>query len=192
MQENTQKINRATEFVKSEGVEAKDIKTENYSMEPRYQYFNCNPVILRGSEGESVPRPCPPPEIVGYTITQTVLVKVRDFSKIGALLAGVVSAGANSVSQLSFTIDDPAGLESEARGKAIQQAREKAEAVARAGGFKLGRILSIHEGGGFPVYRALEAKGGDFGGEVVSLPAPAIEPGSQEIRVAVSITFEIR
>lgn len=190
-QENTERVNRAIGFVKSEGVGAKDIKTENYSVEPRYQYFNCGPVILRESGSESA-RPCPPPEIVGYTITQTVSVKVRDFSKIGTLLSGVVSAGANSVSQLNFTVDDPTKLENEAREEAIAKAKEKAEMVAKAGGFSVGRLISIQEGGGYYPQRiyALEAKGG-FGGDAAAMPAPSVEPGSQEIRVNVALVYEI-
>src|SRR3972149_235881 len=48
--------------------------------------------------------------------------------KAGSILAGVVARGANSISQLSFTIDDRVKVESEARVKAIAQAKIKAEA----------------------------------------------------------------
>lgn len=187
-QQNTAKVNGAIEFVKSKGVEAKDIKTEHFGLDPRYQTYNCPRHLIETGDAE----PCPPPTIVGYTVEQTVSVKVRDFAKIGELLSGVVSRGANSVSQLSFTIDDPTALENEARAKAITQAKEKAESVARAGGFKLGRILSIQEGGVVPVYRAFESKALGFGGGIASLPVPAIEPGSQEVTVVVSINYEIR
>lgn len=191
--ENTERVNRASAFIKSEGIEDQDVKAENYSVEPRYQYFNCNPVILRESGGEGA-RPCPPPEIVGYTISKTVSVKVRekDFSKIGGLLSGVVSAGANSVSQLSFTVDDPTKLENEARGKAIAQAQEKAGMIAKAGGFGVGRLISIQEGGGYypqPMYRALEAKVAFDGAGVA--PTPAVEPGSQDVIVNVTLVYEI-
>lgn len=191
--ENTERVNRAIGFVKSEGVDAKDVKSENYSVEPRYQYFNCNPVISREGGSESA-RPCPPPEIVGYTITKTVSVKVRekDFSKIGGLLSGVVSAGANSVSQLSFSVDDSTRLESEAREEAIAKAKEKATMTAKAGGFSVGRLISIQEGGGYypqPMYRALEAKVSLGGGDMA--PTPAIEPGSQDVRVNVTLVYEI-
>ena len=179
--ENTEKVNKAIGFVKSKGVEAKDIKTQSYNLDPRYQYFNCP------REGGS----CPPPEIVGYTVTQTVSVKVRDFAKIGDILAGVIGNGANSVSQLSFTIDDPDNLQSEARTKAIKKAQEKAKAIARAGGFRLGRLLSIQEGGyPIPVYEQY-ARSADFSGAPKTLPAPTIEPGSQEIKVNIALVYEI-
>lgn len=191
-QDNTERINRAIGFIKSNGVDSKDIKTQGYNLEPRYQNIYCKPAVY----SESFPvidRTCPPPEIVGYTITQTVSVKVRDFSKIGELLSGVVSAGANSVSQLSFVIDDRTELENKAREEAIGKAQEKAKSIAKAGRFKLGKLISINEGWGGPVpYMRYEsfAKSADGGG--AASPPPTIEPGSQEIAVNVTLVYEIR
>ena len=176
--ENTNKANAAISFVKSRGVDAKDITTQGYNVEPRYQYFDCS------GRQSSV---CPPYEIVGYTITQAVLVKVRDFGKIGALLSGVVQNGANTVSQLSFTVEDPAELENQAREKAITKARNKAKSIAKAGGFRLGKLLAINEGSYYPMpmFSQAEAKGG-------GAPTPTIEPGSYDITINVSLTYEIK
>ena len=177
--QNTEKTNKAIEFVKSNNVEAKDIKTQSYNLEPRYQYYSCP------KEGGA----CPPPDIVGYTVSQTVLIKVRDFKKIGDILSGVIQNGANEVSRLSFTIDDPTLVQNQARNEAIAKAKEKAISIAKAGGFRLGRLLSIEESQGpGPIYRysALEAVGG---GEAI--PSPVIEPGSQEVTVTVTLRYEI-
>ncbi len=185
-EKNTKEANAGINFVKSQGVDAKDIKTQNYNLNPRYQYYSCPRPF--GGEVE----PCPPPEIVGYTITQSILVKIRDFTKIGDVLGGVVSAGANSVSQLSFTIDDPEEVKAQAREEAIEQAQEKAKSIAKTAGFNLGRLLSIRESGGFPqqvLYRA-ESLDYGIGGAVQS--APAIEPGSEDVTVNVTLTYEIR
>ncbi|MEK7549212.1 MAG: SIMPL domain-containing protein [Patescibacteria group bacterium] len=181
--ENTEKVNKIIAFVKSSGVELKDIKTRSYNLEPRYQYFNC-PMPL--SDGR---KPCPLPEIVGYTIRQTVEIKIRDFGKIGDVLAGTVEKGANSVSELSFTIDDSDKIKNQAREEAIAKAKEKALSIAKAGGFKLGRLLSIDEGGYIPY--------ADYGYQTMvksaeSLPSPIIEPGSQEIVVNIVLRYEIR
>ena len=67
-------------------------------------------------------------------------------------------------------------------------------AVAKAGGFRLGKLISINEGWGGPVpYARYEAfgKGGD-GISAIIPPAPSIEPGSQEITVSVTLVYEIR
>ena len=185
-QQNVEKVNNAIAFVKGQGVEDKDIKTQNFSLEPRYQSFSCARPF--GAE----PVACPPAEIVGYIISQTVQVKVRDFAKVGGIVSGVVENGANSVSQLSFTIDSPDAMESEARAQAIQKAKEKAKAVARAGDFRLGRLLSIQEGG-FPYLPVYERADIGFGGAAPSaVSAPAIEPGSQAVKVSGTLVYEIR
>lgn len=187
-EENTKKVNAAIAYVKEGGVEAKDIKTSEYRVEPRYQYYNC-------ARPESSATPCPPPEIVGYTVTQSVEVKARDFSKVGGLLSGVVTAGANTVSQLSFTVDDPSKLEDQARAEAIEKAQAKAKQVAKAGRFSIGRLLGIDEGGMMPYYRAESVKTmayGMGGAADMVAPAPAVEPGSEDVRVTVTLRYEIR
>jgi len=178
--QNTEKMNKAIEFLKSNGVDAKDIKTANYNVEPRYQYSSC-------------PRDggiCPPAEIVGYNITQTVEVRIRDFSKIGEALSGVVSNGANTVSQLSFILDNPDGAQNEARAKAIEKAKEKAKTIADAGGFALGRLLSIDESNSYypqPIYYSMKAS---VANELASVPT--IEAGSQEVKVNITLRYEIK
>ena len=183
-QENTQKANRAIALLKDSGVEDKDIKTAGYNLQPRYQYFSC-PVGKNSSA-----KPCPPPEIVGYSINQTVSVKIRDFEKAGEILSGVVQSGVNSVSELSFAIDDKTEIENQARQEAIANAISKAESIAQAGNFKLGKILSINENSfsAFNRYKTL----GIGGSEDFASSAPVIEPGSQEVSIRVTISYEIR
>lgn len=184
--ENTDKVNRAIAFVKQNGVDAKDIKTQNYNLEPRYQYSNCGVTPTR----EVVT--CPPPEIVGYTITQSVTVKVRDFTKTGPILGGVIQNGANSVSQLYFKIDDPFMVQNQARAEAIQKAKARAQEIARAGGFRVGNLLSIDEGVSYPFYKGLEARDAVGAGGTAAPANPVIEPGSEEITVTVTLRYEIR
>ena len=187
--ENTEKINKIIDFVKAQGVDSKDIKTINYSVEPRYEYFSCPPVLQTFPEREV--KPCPPPAISGYVINQTVSVKVRDFNKIGDLLAGAVEKGANQVSQLVFTVDDRTAVENQAREEAIQKARTKAQGLARAGGFRLGKLLSIDEGF-YPIpYYDQFGRGGAQLAEKAA-PAPPIEPGSQEVIINMTLRYEIQ
>lgn len=183
---NAEKMNKAIAFVKENGVEAKDVKTANYSINPRYQYYSCS-----RSESSSV-EPCPPAEIVGYTINQSVSVKIRDFKKIGDILSGVVKNGANEVSGIYFTIDEPTKLQEQARAEAITKAKEKAAAVAKAGGFRVGRLIAIEEGYASPYYDYSATKAmGIGGGESISAVAPAVEAGSQEISITMTLRYEI-
>lgn len=182
--ENTEKANRVIDFLKKSGVDEKDIKTRIYAIAPRYQYFSCPPQ----EKGKAIA--CPPPEIAGYSISQSTLVKIRALHATGDIVAGVVEEGANTVSGPSFTIDDPALFQQKAREEAMKKAKEKAHAIAKAGGFRLGKLVSVNEGFSLPqpvfAERFAVAKGGDF------TAPPEIEPGSQEVKVNVTIVYEIR
>ncbi|MBU6500882.1 MAG: SIMPL domain-containing protein [Patescibacteria group bacterium] len=191
---NTDKVNKAIDFVKSQGVADKDIKTSYYNINPRYQTYQCQNPIVYGSNGSAPSvQPCPPASIVGYTVTQSVDVKVRDFSKTGAIMSGVVTNGANQIGALSFSIDDPTKVRSEARAQAIAKARAEAQNIAQAGGFSVGRLLGVSEGyNPYPVYNSFSMAAGLGGAKAdAAVPAPAIQPGSQEVDVTVSMQYEI-
>jgi len=176
--ENAGKVNKAVAFLKDEGVENKDIKTESYNVTPRYTscYYRAGEI-------------CPSPEITGYEISQTTSVKARDFSKAGDLLSGVVSNGANSVSSLNFEIDDPTALENIARSEAIAKAREKSRQIAKEGDFRLGKLLSVNESNNYP-YR-LYGMGAGIA-EAAPSAKVSVEPGSQKITITVNLTYEIK
>jgi uncharacterized protein len=171
--ENSEKMNRIINFLKEKGIDEKNIQTENYLVTPKYDYSK------------------PPYRIVGYTISQNLKVKVRDLSKIGEILSQAVNYGANNVYGPNFTIDDKEVYLEKAREKAIKNAKEKAEKIAKTAGFKLGKIVSIYESSPYEPYPImLKEMGG--GGESLPVFQPQIQPGSQEIKVQVNITFEIK
>ena len=183
--DNTTKANAVISFLKKEGIDEEDIKTSQYSINPRYNFNQPRALSVSG----------PSDEIIGYTISQSVEVKIKDFSKIGTVLNGAVEAGANSVSSFRFTFDDPIALTNEARVEAIAEAKRKAKLIAKASGFRIGRLLSIEEGG-FSPYDNYNSKFG-FGGaydsvETVGVLAPSIEPGSEELVVSVTLRYEIK
>lgn len=183
--ENTTKVNAIIKYLKEQGIEDKNIKTEGYFLNPQYSYSPCR-------EGGA----CPPPKINGYSVSQTTSVKTKDFDKAGELLAGVVSKGANQVSGIELTVDNKTAIENEARMEAMKQATEKARTIAKSGGFRLGRLLSVDElypGTPIPMY------GGGYGGasDISVMPkevpsAVDIQPGSQEVIINVTLRYEIR
>lgn len=177
--QNTQKANAIISFLESQGVQSKDIQTQSYNLEPRYAYYNCT------GGGSS----CPPPTITGYTITQGVQIKIRDFSKIGGILTGAVSNGANTISQLSFTLDSSStlALEDQARGEAITEAKTRALAIAEEGGFRLGKLVSINVS-----YSGEQPPVPVYGMGVASVDAPNIQPGSEKITTDATLTYEIK
>jgi uncharacterized protein YggE len=169
--ENTKTMNSIIAKLKEFGVDAKDIQTTNYNISPVYDYDN----------GRSTLR--------GYQVSQNVQVKVRKLDKAGEILGIAGSLGANQVGGINFMNEDPEALRQEARLEAIANAREKAEALAKASGVTLRRVISFSEStsGGYPIYFGY---GGDKRAEA-SAPAPTIEPGSNDIIINASVTYEI-
>jgi len=182
--ENTEKANSMINLIKDAGVADLDIQTTNYNVNPRYTNYRCN---FRGPNSE----PCPPSEITGYTVSQNISIKIRDFDIIGKILAGVTKSGANTISGPYFTIEDTDNAKSQARAEAIEKAKEKAQEIAKAGGFRLGKLLSINETGGYyPRNLRGDVAIQEFtGAEAV---APTIEPGSQDVKASVTLRYEIK
>lgn len=179
----TEKINKAIDYLKKSGIDEKDIKTLSYNIYPKYEYSGASPC-----SGYY----CPPQRstIVGYEVSQTIEVKVRDTEKVGELLSGVGSLGVSDVSGLSFGIDDEEALKEEARSMAIEDARAQAEKLAKDLGVKIVRIISFSENsGGYPVYLEKAAYG--MSGDSVPV-APEIPVGENKISSNVTITYEIR
>lgn len=176
---NTEKMNRINAYLKEQGVDKDDLKTSQYNLSPRYSYNPCT----AGS--------CPAPTITGYNLTQTLEVKVRESSKLGSLLSGVVENGANSVSEVRFTVDDDTAARDEARAEAIAEAKKKAKTLAKTAGFRLGKLVSLYENTNpvMPYY----GMGGDMEMSVKAVSAPpVIESGTQNTKVQVTLTYEIK
>lgn len=174
--DSTKKMNDIDEYLKSMGIEKKDLQTTNYSLSPIYSYDPNN-----GKQNFD-----------GYSLSQTLTVKIRALDKASDILGGVIDKGANNVSQLKFTVDDPEALKTEARLKAIAQAKEKAQALAEATGVKLGKVKSFNENSNnptpYPTYYSRDMAMGVAESKTV---APAVEAGSQQITVDVTLSYEI-
>jgi len=183
--DNTTKTNVLVAYLKSVGVQESDIKTVGYNIYPQYSY----------------PQPCysgicpitnDQPRITGYQVRTSYEITVRDLERAGEILGGVVGAGANEVGGINFTIDEPDQLQADARKKAIDDAKAKAEKLAKDLGRRLGPIINFSEGGYYPpiMYKSeIMAADGRGGGGVSS---PSIPPGENEIMVNVSVTYELR
>ena len=183
--EATKKINAVIEYLKGAGVEEKDIKTVSYNVNPKYEW----------SQGQCVNGYCPPgkQELLGFEVSQSLSVKVRDTKKAGELLSGVGSKGASEVSGLSFTIDDEDALRAEAREMAIDEAQEKADMLAAQLGVTVVRVVGFYEeSGGSPMPFAYGMGGADMARSEVKLAAPELPTGENKITSNVNITFEIR
>ncbi len=182
----TEKINKVLTALKEKGVDEKDIKTLNYNINPKYQWVvdtkNCY-----GSNncpnGNSV--------IVGYDVSQTIEVKIRDTKKAGELLTQVGAQGVGNVSGLQFSIDDEEALKQQAIALAIADAKAKAEKLSKELGLDIDKIVGYSEENyAYPMYN----KG--MGGDAMSVRAemavaPQTPVGENTVTARVFVTFEL-
>lgn len=159
--------------IKAQGIDDDDISTQNFWLNPAYDYSN----------GRQVER--------GFEAGQSISIKVRDLDKTSDVLGAATAAGANQAGNVNFTVDDPDAKQAEARELAIREAQEKADELADQLGVSLGKILNFNEGygGGYPVPMYYDRAG--IGGGAMSEQAVQLPVGQQEINVNVSITYEL-
>lgn len=170
--------NKVLTVLKENKVADKDIKTVNSSFYPKYKYDYRAVYYPQNSV------------IVGYEVSETIEVKVRDIDSAGVVIEALGSAGVSNLNGPNFAIDDEDVLKAQARKLAIDEAKAKAEALAKDLGVKLGKIVAFNENGNYPtpIYyakTALEADGG-------LSSAPALPKGENTISSDVSITYKIR
>ncbi|MEK7460183.1 MAG: SIMPL domain-containing protein [Patescibacteria group bacterium] len=182
------KVQTALAEVRKAGVAEKDIKLQNYSSYPKYEWTPGN-VSCMGLD-------CPPAYpgkqvLMGYEVSQSVIITVRNLDAVNALVDGLGTAGVTDMQGPNFAIDKKDALEAEARKQAIDKARAKAEVLADDLGVTLVRVVSFSEGGNYPIYGrpmmalSKEASGGDSS-------MPELPQGEEKITSNVTITYEIR
>ena len=170
-QKNADAVKKLFDALKGFGIEARDMKTGGLNVSPRYDHPKDKAPVL-----------------VGYTASYDLHVTVRRLNDLGKVLDGLAAAGANRNMGVSFGCSDPERLLDQARLKAVQEARKKAEIYATGAGCGLGLVDSITESQPY-VPRPLE-----FGamertaGEAAALPIAA---GEQEVSVQVSVVYEV-
>ncbi|MFA5934213.1 MAG: SIMPL domain-containing protein [Candidatus Paceibacterota bacterium] len=175
-------VSKVLDFLEKSGIEEKDIKTENYSSYPQYE---STPPCYTG--------PCPfrQPKIIGYEVSQNISVKIRDTDDVPEIIDGLGTIGVTDMQGPNFSIDDEDGLKTEARAKAIMDAKSKAKVLARQLGVRLVRIVNFSESsGGYPIYYAEKAMGGAM--TDASAPSPELPKGENTITSNVTVTYEIR
>jgi len=132
------------------------------------------------------PQTSPEGQVTSYVADNSVSAKTK-IAIAGALVDAAVGAGANTVSGPSLDVSDRDARYRDALAKAVDDARLKAEALAKAGGFGVGPVSSVTEGGAqgppVPVFQAAVAKRD---------AATPIEPGTQDVTADVTVTFRIR
>lgn len=152
--------------VKKLGIDEKDIKTSSIDLYPQY------------SNGAT-------PRIVGYQMSEQLVITVRDLDKAGDVVDTATTKGANQVNGLSFEVGDPSGAMDEARAAAITQAKASAQKMAAAAGVSVGAVVSISESSAsvpIPQY---------YGAARDAAAMTPIERGTQDVLATVTVVFEL-
>lgn len=131
---NTEAMREVLAEMRKSGIAERDLQTAQFSIQPRYRHHQPD-----GSGQQE------PPAIVGYTVSNSLLVRVRDLGQVGAILDRSVSLGVNQGGNIEFLNDDPAAALEQARVAAVKDALQRAATLTAAAGVKSGRILEISE-----------------------------------------------
>ena len=152
------------------GIDKKDISTTGVSLQPQYS-----------GDGAA--------NIVGYQASNNIDVKIRDLGSASRVLALIVSTGgdATRINSVSYSINDDSQLVKDARARAFNDAKDRADQYAGLSGLKLGRVISISEvtGGGVippqptPMPRAMAT---------TEVP---LSPGQQTVNFSVTVIWEL-
>jgi uncharacterized protein YggE len=169
---NTEKMNLVIKAIKGMGIKSDDIQTSSYSISPTY------PKDERGRQLPGKP--------VAFRVSQQLTIKIRDIDTVGVVIDQVVANGTNSFNGINFTSSKLEELQKEAKQKAVQDAREKAQLMADSLGVKIGRLLKVNDSisSAYPARNMMA-----FSAKMES--APNIQAGSLEVTGSCTVFYEI-
>lgn len=159
--------------LKASGIADSDIRTVSYTI---------NPVYDQPAQGQQA-------NLRGYQVQNQVEVRVTNVAGLGPLLDTAVSAGATRVMGIRFEASNMEDLKNQARDQAMQNARAKADQMARDAGVSVGRPISISESdasGVTPVRAQAPAAA------LAAAPQTPIQPGDLQVSTTVQVVWAIQ
>ena len=172
---NTANTQQVVDALKKAGIDAKDIRTMNFSIYPNQQYDPQTNQKLA----------------LTYVVDNTVYVTVRKLDNLGDLLDAAVKSGANNVNSIQFDVADKNPAIKQARDQAVKDAKTQAEELAASAGVTLGELQTINFNNSGPTPLVENFGKGGGGGAAADLAVP-INPGTMTLTVNVSMSYAIR
>jgi uncharacterized protein YggE len=160
------------------GIERRDIQTSNFNVNPNYVYSDA-----RDANGYTLP-----PKIVGYQVSNSVSVRVRDLEDLGTILDRAVTVGANTINGVNFAVADPSALYNDARRQAFADAKAKAELYAGLADAELGSIKAISEGQIYSPPQPMMMRQSAMDSAAGAVP---VEAGELTFSIAVSVSWNL-
>ena len=172
MAQNRSRMNQVIAALRRGGIADRDIQTSGLNLSPQYAYV----------QNEQ-------PKLTGYQASNQVTVTVNDLARVGSAIDAVVTAGATNVGGIAFGLKDPGAAENDARRLAVRSLQAKADLYAQATGYRIGRLVTLSEGGGYspspppmPVAMYARAEKAD---------ATQVQPGQLTVRVDITGLYEL-
>jgi len=154
---------RLLAVAKAVGVSAQDVSSSVLNIEPKYS-------------------DSPKPEFLGYEVSRSVTVVLRDLAKLDQLVDQAIDAGANRDFSVTLTSSHLSELQDRAMSMAVDDAKAQAERLATGFGAKVGRIRVVGPSSGHNEMRLAA-------GSTVRFGAGSFATGTIHVKSAISATF---
>jgi uncharacterized protein len=174
--QNNQVMSNVMERLRGLQIEKERIQTSSFTVSPQYK-----PQPKRPTDA-----PASPPEIIGYQVSNTITVEVRDLEKVAMVIEESLAAGANHFQGLHWALRDEQPAKLNALKQAATRAREKAAALSEALNVKLVRLVSANEEGHMVRPMSQSARSMDVSGS-----GPSIFSGEMKLEATVTLIYEI-
>lgn len=166
-QQNDATVNEVLKFLKKTGIDDKDVRTEYMNLSKNYDYNS---------------------KTYTFAANQSLSVKLRDMNKYEPVMKGLLDTGINRIDGVTFSSSNKEALESQARKKAVENAKIKANEYASVLNQIVGKAVLISEfrnnSGPQPMmYKSAMMADSASGGE------QTISPGEMEIKTTVNVSF---
>lgn len=171
MRLNAARMTQVIASLKKGGIADRDIQTSGLSLSPQYVYQ------------ENLP-----PRLTGYQASNQVTLVVRDLANLGQAVDAAVGAGASNVGGVAFGLQDSGAAEDAARLDAVKALQAKADLYARATGYRVARLVTLSEGGGYSPPPPMPMMAMARMDKAESTP---VEAGELKVRIDISATFEL-
>ena len=165
---NDKVVAEVIKYLKDQGVPAKNIQTDYIRLNKEYDY---------------------PSKKYFFSANQAISIYLKDLDKYEKIMSGLLNSGLNRIDGIEFKTSKEESLKSEARKKAVLNAKMKAEEYAGALGQDIGKAYQISEvesNNYQPVYKVMRMESAD------SSEGQTIAPGEMELTVKVNVGFELR
>lgn len=166
-------INQISSGLKDIGIDSKNIKTISYSVNPNYDWSNNNQ------------------RITGYSASTQLKIKITDIDQVNDVIDSATANGANQIGNVSFDVEDRQKAEETARQQAVDEANVKAQAAAKAAGFKLGKIINYSESSNDNLLRTAVYSKAMAVDEASAGGGTDIQTGSEDIKITVNLSYQI-